>query len=545
MGHQESGAAVAGKDPTWVKVTRPYKTTVEWPLTPKPYDGLIQGSSPSKTFTDCIQGFNNLDIATDGIISAELSDVRNKFIALLDALTEVSGKKGHLQVVQLGTKSLISRLEQERVELVATRSDAVFQAEAERLSRIKVQSIKNQEELEAQDLAVNALREDLAKKVLLSLEKLWKSSPTESNKLQTLRQRLQENHDTIRAIKVAEAALSTELTDEKGKTRDLTSRLAAVESGIDEQEKALREKHRDLEKGYYENVQKLVESRLNDEKAKLSSRLTYAEDKASRYDKIYAAKEETEGRVAELLQGKVLLQQSRIELEQRYRESEEEGKAFKDGYDQLHSDNQTVQAEKSELQSDYDELKRAYDQVLKERASTLGSQKPDQPPIVCPQPLSTATSYDRQAAELQHLNGLVAVWQNTLDFATTDWQESQAKKRELQQKVKEAEQRLKELKPAPKPKSRRANDGKRTPGSGDDGRSTVESNRSATPEDALQPIVHTRHSSHRRQESSDAFPPLSSPAATLATPSNAYQSLRLVGMPKTSPPGDENRSNQT
>lgn len=491
-----------------------------------------------------MQGFHNLDDATDGVISAELSDVRNNLAALLEILTEVSGKKGHLQVVQLGTKSLISRLEQERVDLSATRNDAVSQAEEESLSRIKVQSIKNQKELEAQDLAVNTLRDDLAKKVLLSLETLWESGPTQSTELQTLRQRLQEKTDTVRTAKAAETTLSTELAAEKDKVKNLTSRLAAVESGIEQQEKALREKHRNLEKGYYENVQRLVESRLNDEKAKLASRLTYAEYKASRYDKTYAAKEETEARFAELLQEKTLLQQSKMELEQRYKERDEEGSAFKEGYDQVHGDNQALQAEKVELQADYDELKRVYDQLLKERASTLGNRKALQPSSVHPQIPSTASSYDRQAAELQHLNGLVAVWQNTLDSAIADWQESQAKKRELRQKVKEAEQRLKELKAAPKRKSRRATDGKKTSGSGD-GRFTVESNRSSVPEDALRAVVHARNSSHRGQESNDAFPPLSSPAATKATPSSAYKSLRLVGMPKTNPPGDENRSNQT
>jgi hypothetical protein len=153
-------------------------------------------------------------------------------------------------------------------------------------------------------------------------------------------------------LRAAEKTLTHGWDIERKVAKNLAERLAEAMRNLTAQERELGGKYRELEKGYYENVQKLVEGRVNDESAKLAERLSNAEAKVLRYDKIAWENEELHAKVAELEREKVLFQQAKSELEHRHKAVQEEAKAFREGYDQLSIDNQALQTEKAMLQAD-------------------------------------------------------------------------------------------------------------------------------------------------------------------------------------------------
>ncbi|KAL6151724.1 hypothetical protein ACJQWK_10407 [Exserohilum turcicum] len=468
-------------------------------------------SSPKDTaISKYLQGFDNLDEATAGIITSEISSLKTGIASLTETFDQLVTKTGHLKIQQLGIQVLQANLQQEDAELKNAKSSSKAQALQRKLKMCEKERMQHQKDVEEQHAALVTFRDGFAELSLGSLQALWRNKPSDSEQLQIFQTKLGEAMGRLEESKATEAVLSTELAAERYKFKKLASRLAALEGSIDEKEKALKDKHRELEKGYYGNVQKLVEGRVSDEKAKLADQLSQAEDKILRFDKLCAANKELEAKVIELTRELTLLQQAKLELEQRYKKREEEGKVFRQGYDQLSNDIRTLCTEKVELQTEYDEVKKQHNQLLEQqRQSNSG--------------VSTA---------------LDPVWQNALSTTKTNLQQSQAKKKDLQTKIQDAETLLKELKSARSSKQRRATNSKATtPRNGQEQPAIQQTTEQVPPSVPRNRVL-------RANESTDAFPPLNLPLAPRPVPSNTYKSLRLVYALKKETPGDGDKSSE-
>ncbi|EOA87206.1 uncharacterized protein SETTUDRAFT_19736, partial [Exserohilum turcica Et28A] len=325
-------------------------------------------SSPKDTaISKYLQGFDNLDEATAGIITSEISSLKTGIASLTETFDQLVTKTGHLKIQQLGIQVLQANLQQEDAELKNAKISSKAQALQRKLKMCEKERMQHQKDVEEQHAALVTFRDGFAELSLGSLQALWRNKPSDSEQLQIFQTKLGEAMGRLEESKATEAVLSTELAAERYKFKKLASRLAALEGSIDEKEKALKDKHRELEKGYYGNVQKLVEGRVSDEKAKLADQLSQAEDKILRFDKLCAANKELEAKVIELTRELTLLQQAKLELEQRYKKREEEGKVFRQGYDQLSNDIRTLCTEKVELQTEYDEVKKQHNQLLEQQ----------------------------------------------------------------------------------------------------------------------------------------------------------------------------------
>jgi chromosome segregation ATPase len=325
--------------------------------------------------------------------------------------------------------------------------------------------------------------------------------------------------------------------NEKNKVNILESKLSAAESGIVEMKKILENKYRELVKNYYNKVQNLVEGRVRDEKAKLADRLSTAEAKVLQYAKVLGEKEVLEAMISQERQEKALLKQAKLELEKRYKDRDDEAKALREGYNQLSNDIQTLQTEKAVLQADYDGLKREQERLPEGNQSSSKPRHADQPAVSSPQ-FSATTAFDRQTAELQHLDGLVAIWQTTLDNATADRNESRNKKEALQTKIQEAKQQLEKLKPASPSKPHRRSDTKSTSKNIGTKEVEVKSAGQVVPQSSSSTsgtLLNTRILA-------EPFPALSSPTVLQTTPSNTWRTLRLIDVPKQQKPDTKKNS---
>lgn len=183
-----------------------------------------------------------------------------------------------------------------------------------------------------------------------------------------------------------------------------------------------------------------------------------------------------------------------------------------------------------ELQADVDELKER-ERISKEQKSSAESRLVDQSSVTSPN-VSSATTFNRQVAELEHLDGLVVSWQTRLEHATAERNGSRNRKNALEGKVRDAEQHLKKLKPACPSKTQRASNTKSNPESARKEEQNVLGGR-GNDRGVLQPSVkRPRTLLKKARVAAEAFPALSSPAVPKATPSNTWRSLRLVNTPK-------------
>jgi seryl-tRNA synthetase len=124
--------------------------------------------------------------------------------------------------------------------------------------------------------------------VLASIEALWERRPTDSDELLDLRKKMHEMDTELDDLRAAKKTLTHGWDIERKVAKNLAERLAEAMRNLTTQERELAEKYRELQKGYYEKVQKLVEGRVNEGNAKLADRLNNAEAKVLRYDKMDA-----------------------------------------------------------------------------------------------------------------------------------------------------------------------------------------------------------------------------------------------------------------
>ncbi|CBX96511.1 hypothetical protein LEMA_P107760.1 [Plenodomus lingam JN3] len=266
-------------------------------------------------------------------------------------------------------------------------------------------------------------------------ESLCESLDAANDAIHTLNASLRRQDESIRALKL-------ELKAAKDKTL--------------ETERMLKYSKRDVEKTYYEDVQKRVESRVADVKLELSDRLSTAESKALQYDKTKEENTALQLRVARLEKDSDIHRQARDDFEQQLKTRGEELSLLREGYEQLRTDVSRLQVDNNTLQVDIDDLKDEQKKVkregdaLREKLESTTISKNGTPSIM---PIVAVTSFDRQIAALQHLDGLVSIWENALHAAIAKKDQSLAAKTATGIKVREAKAQVMQLKNARKPQN--------------------------------------------------------------------------------------------
>lgn len=90
------------------------KKAVIPPSSSKATCGSEDGTSSGRSSTECLYDFKALDKQTKGLIKTEISELESCLLELPEVLIEVSSGKGYLRGIQLATKALIIRNEQEQ-----------------------------------------------------------------------------------------------------------------------------------------------------------------------------------------------------------------------------------------------------------------------------------------------------------------------------------------------------------------------------------------------------------------------------------------------
>ncbi|KAI4937487.1 uncharacterized protein J4E92_002218 [Alternaria infectoria] len=468
-------------------------------------------------------GFDYLDLQTGAIITGELDGLKKLFNALSPALQKVTSIKAALWLTQM-TQNCIS---QGHTPPKLIGDKPLSQAEW----KIYQDALPECTCHQATGLGIDELRDELAAQVLVTLESFWTNRPTDIEELRAVKQKLANLMTVLLKSEAKAKAFEAALSDEKRKVEELELSLKMDEGSFAAKERILNDKYRQLSKGYYTNVEKLVKERVYDEGMKHIDSGHKVHVMALQHARMLKEKEVLEAKMLEGDQEKVLLRRTKLELEREYRKRDDQANALQQGYDQLNNENQVLQTEKAVLQTDYDELKREYEKLSREPTSGPMPHHESQPAVSKPHIPDTAAVFARQVAELQHLDGLATIWQNTLDTATADVNDSKDKKKALEGKVQEAEQALKELKPAPKSKPSRASSTK----------TGSEDSRAAEPAAVdgawtgrvvVQSSVNPPVTLRKVPRVAEAFPALSSPAVPKTTPSTTWKSLRLVDTPK-------------
>ncbi|CAN9271633.1 unnamed protein product [Alternaria alternata] len=478
---------------------------------------ISQEAQPCRSFAECMSAFEDLEQKTEGIFTIELSGLESLLNTIRATLDEAATKKAAVWLQQWTHICTSPSYFEQNVD----GDEFLSQAEAHLLPDDLPPCTCHH----ASDLIIDDLQDRIADQLLSTMEAFWKNRPSDLEELKLVRQKLDEEIVCFNKLSANHAKISRALEDAERKTEDLQIRLAASERDATDKERLVSDRYRELERGFYDKVQKLVESRVRDEKARLADRLEDLEAKALRYAKLL---DENELLRAKILQGdreQVLLKRVKLEMEKKYQDRDDEAKAFKEGYDQISNDIQMLQTERAVLQADYDTLKEEQGGWSKQQTSSSELRCVDQPAVLN-HPISARPAVDRQAAELQHLAGLIITWQATLHNATVERNGSTKQKEFLEGKIREAEQQLKKLKPAHPSKPHRGSDTQSTPKNPHTRKQFVVSGM-ADGQDVLSSPISTLATRQKPRVAVEAFPALSA-SAVKTTTSNTRKSLRLV-----------------
>ncbi|KAL1797812.1 hypothetical protein ACET3X_004418 [Alternaria dauci] len=482
-------------------------------------------AQPCRSFAECMLAFEDLKFKTEGIITIELNDLEKLLNTMRGTLDEVATKKATVWVQQLTHMRTRTSYFEQNVD----GNETLSQAET-RLSR---ESLPPCTCHHASDLMIDDLQIRIADQVLFTMEAFWKNRPTDIEELKLARQKMDECMYDFNKLSAEYTKISRALEDAERKKEDLEIRLAASENNATNREKLLSDKYRELERDYYRKVQKLVESRVHDEKARFAGRLEDLEAKALRYAKLLDENKLLEAKILQGDREQVLLKRVKLEVEKKYRDRDDEARAFKEGYDQISNDIQMLQIEKAVLQADYDGLKGEQERWSKEHTSSSDLCRVDQPAVPSPH-TSAGPAFDRQTAELQHLTSLITIWQATLHNVTAERNGSINRKKMLEEKIREAKQHLKKLKRAPSSKFHRGSDTRSTPRNPRTEKQVI-MNGIADGQKVGPSSVSSLAIRQKPRIAAEAFPALSSTAVKTVPPNN-WKSLRLVDMPKEQEP---------
>ncbi|CAN9311039.1 unnamed protein product [Alternaria alternata] len=311
---------------------------------------ISQEAQPCRSFAECMSAFEDLEQKTERIFTIELSGLESLLNTIRATLDEAATKKAAVWLQQWTHICTSPSYFEQNVE----GNESLSQAEAHLLPDDLPPCTCHH----ASDLIIDDLQDRIADQLLSMMEAFWKNRPSDIEELKLVREKLDQEIICFNKLSANHAKISRALEDAERRAEDLEIRLAAFERDATDKERLVSDRYRELERSYCNKVQKLVESRVRDERARLVDRLEDLEAKALRYAKLL---DENELLKAKILQGdreQVLLKRVKLEMEKKYQDRDEEAKAFKEGYDQISNDIQMLQIERAVLQADYDTLKK-------------------------------------------------------------------------------------------------------------------------------------------------------------------------------------------
>lgn len=178
---------------------------------------------------------------------------------------------------------------------------------------------------EVSDFAFDRLRNEFADQLVTSMEVFWYNMSTKS---EDATKQLDEARKELNDVRSASsAALKTAMNN----FYDLQRNSAVIERDFAKKAVAVDDAYSELKKKHYTDLQKLVEERIRGEKIKFSDRLSKAEAKAMQYAKVLQEKEALEAGILKEGREKALLKQVKLEWKQKYRDSDHEVKALREG----------------------------------------------------------------------------------------------------------------------------------------------------------------------------------------------------------------------
>ena len=359
---------------------------------------ISQEAQPCRSFAECMSAFEDLEQKTERIFTIELSGLESLLNTIRATLDEAATKKAAVWLQQWTHICTSPSYFEQNVE----GNESLSQAEAHLLPDDLPPCTCHH----ASDLIIDDLQDRIADQLLSMMEAFWKNRPSDIEELKLVREKLDQEIICFNKLSANHAKISRALEDAERRAEDLEIRLAAFERDATDKERLVSDRYRELERSYYNKVQKLVESRVRDERARLVDRLEDLEAKALRYAKLLDENELLKAKISQGDREQVLLKRVKLEMEKKYQDRDEEAKAFKEGYDQISNDIQMLQIERAVLQADYDTLKKEQEGWSKQQTSSSELRRVDQPAVLN-QPISARAAVVRQAAELQHLAGLI------------------------------------------------------------------------------------------------------------------------------------------
>ncbi|KAF1846946.1 uncharacterized protein K460DRAFT_413762 [Cucurbitaria berberidis CBS 394.84] len=400
-----------------------------------------------------VQDTINLGQPATQKLEEELKAFHSLVGSAADELIRVAQSTLKTKTLKLTMGNEIDRLEQEGVNL-SIDMEYVNEAQTEtnrKLSKLRRKFAGIGEQLQKEEIDLQHRRGAIAVDLFLALKTLWKSSCVNLEETMKLRSMLLEKNARISNLLSTEMAMAASGDGLKKEMKALQSHVLEIEIGNKKALEKIETQKRDLDKGYYDNVQKLVDARVGDEKTRLSERLAEAHVAVKQRDKLTLKIEELQPKIADLEREMERSSVAKAGLETKYTHLKFEADVVKEGYDQLTKHNAELQMEISDLRGDVVRLTEERDNLLAERASAQNTRNTSQAMVHPPAALAiTSTPTSRYQNEHEHLSGLIGVWQNTLDTVISDLSKTHAEKDALDSKIQDIERQLQEVKPTRK-----------------------------------------------------------------------------------------------
>jgi len=213
---------------------------------------MSQEAQPCRSFAECMSAFEDFERKTEGIFTIELSGLESLLNTIRATLDEAATKKAAVWLQQWTYICTSSSYFEQSVD-----GDASLpQAEAHFLPDDLPPCTCHH----ASDLIIDGLQDRIADQLLSTMEAFWKNRPSDLEELKLVREKLEEEIICFKKLSANHAKISRALEDAERKTEHLEVRLAASERDTTDKERLVSDRYRELERGFYDKVQKLVES---------------------------------------------------------------------------------------------------------------------------------------------------------------------------------------------------------------------------------------------------------------------------------------------
>ncbi|KAF2848180.1 hypothetical protein T440DRAFT_179048 [Plenodomus tracheiphilus IPT5] len=476
-----------------------------------------------------------VDSYTREVSSETLKDLDRHFGSLEFTAKQATIASARLKNAKSRLDTEIERLGQNNT--MSTASRANNETGGPHIDRLRDLCVELDAQRQVHEDKLESVHGQFSAALLFAMLGLWENKPNNCKHDETLQKQLSLANNIIMQS-------TDKITEQAASIKTLSLKLQDAEKSASEQGKALKVRQRNLEKSYYDDIQKRVKSRVADENINFTDRLRTAENKAQKYDKTMEKVADLLIQVAQHEKESTVNRQTRSDLERQLKIQEKEAVLLKEGYDQLSTDNYTLQLENNTLRAELEDLNTNNDTLDRERDALLKKLQSADATLSTTQSYPRAgeapsvTPFDRQTADLQHLDGLISVWQHTFDVAVAKKEQSLAAKKAIDIRIREAESQLKLLENPHKPQKKQKSPSPKSIEKSKSHPTAVPAIVTATTLKGPGP-VELPYMKSKSRFAEEAYPALGSPVAFAqkTNSTNVWKTLRLVDTAKAKAPG--------